>query len=361
MKQLNPNLLTLARESRELTQNDLSTRTGVPQAVISKIEAGVSSANEAQLVAFSKALSYPQSFFELEDRVYGFNASVFSHRKRADMPAKTLRKLHAVLNLSRMRIDRLLLAGHIQSDLPLIRMSIEDNGRPETIAAKLRAYLLIPHGPIMNLTSVLEDAGVLVISLPFGTGRTDAISEWVQGHPPIILLNDNEDLTGDRMRWTLAHELGHLVMHLFPSETMEEEANKFAAEFLLPASEIKQHLYDVKLSTLALLKSIWRVSMGALLERARQLKTITQTQYRYMRIKFSKLGYNTKEPPETDIKREQPSLLKELVDLHIESLGYSVLELATLLHLTEAECADVYTLQRVSGLQIVARSRNKFA
>jgi Zn-dependent peptidase ImmA (M78 family) len=356
MQHFNAGMLTLARESRELTQAELSRETGIPQAIVSRLEGGITLPSSENVSAVAECLKYPMELFFQEDRIYGFNASVFFHRKRADMPAKTLRRIHSLLNLTRMRVGRLLLATSISPEVELIRMAVEEYGSPERVAQHVRALLQLPAGPIKDLTSALEDAGVVVAPHRFGTSRTDAVSEWVPGHPPIILMNADESVGGDRYRWTLAHELGHLIMHKLPSETMEEEANRFAAEFLLPAAEIKHHLRNVRLSNLALLKSIWKVSMGALLERAKQLGTITATQYRYMRINFSKLHYNTKEPPELDIPVEQSTLLPQLVQAHVKDLGFSLDDLAKLLNLKPAECAELYAPELTrTGLRLLAQ------
>jgi Zn-dependent peptidase ImmA (M78 family) len=334
----------------------------VSQVIISRLEGGITQPSNEQITALSQRLKYPPEFFFQEDRIFGFNASVFFHRKRADMPAKTLRRIHSVLNLKRIHLGRLLLATSIDPAVELVRLSIEEHGTPERIAQHVRALLQLPAGPIINLTAALEDAGVIVVSHNFGTTRTDAVSEWVPAHGPIVLMNGDESVGGDRYRWTLAHELGHLMMHKLPSETMEDEANRFASELLLPAAEIKHHLRNVRLSNLALLKSIWKVSMGALLERAKQLKTISPTQYRYMRINFSKLHYSTKEPPELDFPVEKSSLFDQLVRTHIQDLGYTVDDLAKLLRLLPEECSNLYAPDLRPGLRLIsAKSIQKMA
>jgi Zn-dependent peptidase ImmA (M78 family)/transcriptional regulator with XRE-family HTH domain len=351
---INASLLTLARESRELLQSDLSGLAGIPQTYISRFEGGITQPSEDQATAIAKALHYPVELFYQDDRIFGFNASVFFHRKRADMPAKTLRRIHAVLNLTRMRVDRLMLAAAMSPQAELIRISVEDGLDPEDIARRVRALLHLPLGPIVNLTAALEDAGIVIVTERFGSSRTDAVSEWIPGHPPLILMNVDDSVGGDRYRWTLAHELGHLVMHKLPSETMEDEANRFAAEFLLPAAEVRHQLRNVRLANLALLKGIWKVSMAALLERAKQLGTISPSQHRYMRINFGKLHYNTREPAELDVAIEKPTLLTSLVNAHIKDLGFGREELARLLNLLPDECAELYAPEfSRSGLRIL--------
>ncbi len=354
MPHFNSGLLTLARESREALQSDLSHATNIPQTLISRFEAGIAQPNDEQIAGIADALQYPVSLFFQEDRIFGFNASVFFHRKRADMPAKALRRIHAVLNLTRMRIDRMMLAASISPQMELTRMSVEEFGTPENIARHIRALLHLPMGPVNNLTAAVEDVGIIIATHKFGSARTDAVSEWVPSHQPLILMNVDDSIGGDRYRWTLAHELGHLIMHTFPSERMEEEANRFASEFLMPASEIRHQLRNVRLPNLAVLKGIWKVSMGALLERAKQLGTINSTQYRYMRVKFGGLHYNTREPAELDIPLEKPTLLNELVNAHVKELQFEVEDLARLLNLLPEECASLYAPNYSrSGMRLV--------
>jgi Zn-dependent peptidase ImmA (M78 family) len=354
MPHFNSVLLTLARESREISQSDLSNETNIPQTLISRFEAGIAQPSDDQISLVATALEYPADLFFQEDRIFGFNASVFFHRKRADMPAKTLRRIHAVLNLTRMRLNRLMLAASISPEVELIRMTVEEFGSPENIARQVRALLHLPLGPVNNLTAAVEDVGVIIATHKFGSTRTDAVSEWIPGHQPIILMNVDDSIGGDRYRWTLAHELGHLIMHTFPSEKMEEEANRFASEFLMPESEIRHQLRNVRLPNLALLKGIWKVSMGALLERAKQLGTVNATQHRYMRVKFGSLHYNTREPAELDIPIEKPTLLPKLVNAHIKELRFDVEDLAKLLNLLPEECAKLYAPEFFSpGLRLI--------
>jgi Zn-dependent peptidase ImmA (M78 family) len=256
-----------------------------------------------------------------------------------------------------MHVNRLMLAASISPQMEMVRMSVDEFGSPENVARQVRALLHLPIGPVNNLTAAVEDVGVIIVTHKFGSMRTDAVSEWIPGLQPIVLMNIDDSIGGDRYRWTLAHELGHLIMHQFPSEKMEEEANRFASEFLMPESEIKHHLRNVHLSNLALLKGIWKVSMGALLERAKQIKTINSTKYKYMRMKFSQLHYNTREPAELDFPVEKPTLLNGLVKAHINELRYDVEDLAQLLHLLPDECVKLYVPETSNpGLRLIRPS-----
>jgi Zn-dependent peptidase ImmA (M78 family) len=256
------------------------------------------------------------------------------------------------MNLIRMRIARLLRS----TDIPACRFQRIDPAEYQenvaVIARLVRSTWLIPPGPIRNVIRTIEDSGGIVVTIDFGTRQADAISEWVEPLPPLFLINSNSDITGDRLRLTLAHEIGHIVMHRFPSPLMEDEANRFAAEFLMPAREIKPSLYALSFAKLMDLKSQWKVSMAALIQRAGDLKTVTPSQKRYMFINLGKRGWRLREPEETDIALERPALMQELIKAHIEQLGYSPEQMAeALMLLREDEFRQLY-LER-AGLRLV--------
>lgn len=163
---------------------------------------------------------------------------------------------------------------------------------------------------------------------------------WVPGLPPLFFVNDA--LTPDRERLTLAHELGHLVMHRSPSATMEDEAFEFAGEFLMPAREIQPFLGNLTLPRLAALKAEWRVSMAALITHATRLGAITERQARYLWMQMSKAGYRQREPAELDFSKEEPRLLGDLFDLHRDEFGYSITDLSSWLSIYERELVATY-------------------
>ena len=73
-----------------------------------------------------------------------------------------------------------------------------------------------------------------------------------------------------------------------------------------------------------------------------------------MRVNFSKLKYNMREPEHTDIDAEAPSLQKEMINIHTQKLGYSLNELASLVDLYTDECVEFFALPRSFGLRLVS-------
>jgi Zn-dependent peptidase ImmA (M78 family)/transcriptional regulator with XRE-family HTH domain len=345
MREINPEMVVLGRESRGMTQAALARAMNVQQGTISKIEGGLLNPSEETIDRLVRTLRYPKEFFYQSDRVHGFGSSVFYHRKRQSLSQSVLRKLHADMNIRRFHITRLLRSASVETATTFRSCDLtEVGGTVEDVAQLVRADWKLPRGPVRNVTEAIESAGGVVVRCDFGTRKIDAISEWVVASPPIFFVNSNSAITGDRLRFSLAHELGHIILHQGGGgPQMEDEADRFASEFLMPADEIRSSLHRLNLPRLASLKQYWKVSMQALVMRAYHLKTITEAQMRYLFIQFSQAGYRMREPEELDVPIEKPTLLRMMIEAHSSELGYSAEEISKLLNLDEDEFRDLYT------------------
>lgn len=342
---VNPNMMVLAREARGLSQKVLSKRLGVPQSRISMIEMGVRPVPKPLLAQLSEVLDYPEHFFFQEGQLYGVEIAEVFHRKRRNVPKYTLARIYALMEIRLRHISALLRSLDVTNKIPQfdpeeVRSTSESKARILDIARAVRASLEIPRGPIVDLTETLEEAGVIVVAFDFETPLVDAISRWLPGLPPTFFVNQRSPK--DRYRLSLAHELGHMVMHAQATPEMEEQANWFAAEFLMPERDIRHDLTDLTLYKLTALKRYWRVSMAALLMRAQELGTFTPNQARYLWSQMAKAGYRTREPVELDVTGEEPRLLHELVTTHVDKLGYTETDLAKILPLNAEELHSWY-------------------
>lgn len=336
---VNPDMVILGRESRGLSQKGLAENLSVTQGRVSRIEQGQLVVSGELLADLSRVLDYPQHFFLQEGTRVGVGIAEIFHRKRQDVPKSALAKIYAQMEIRIKHVAILLLDQPIH--MTVCRLTIDEHdGRPDEIARRIREMWQLPSGPIEDLTATVEKAGILVVPIDFGTNRVDAISRWVPGLPPLLFINIHSPK--DRYRYSLAHELGHIVMHEFPSPDIEDQANRFAAEFLLPAHEIQSDLLDLSLAKLARLKRYWKVSMAALLKRAQDLEKITPNQARYLWMQMAKLGYRTREPVELDIKGEQPSLLKKQIEAYLKNYDNSITGLSKHLALNESELRALY-------------------
>lgn len=340
----NPAMLTLAREARGFNQTRLAKESSVSQAHISKAEAGLVEPSSEALAALARALRVPVGFFYQMDPVLGAGTSEFFHRKRQAVPAKVLRQIHAQVNILRMHLARLLRAIELpECKIPQLEVADFKGGAAEAARA-VRAALHVAPGPIPSVVRVIEDAGGVIIPVAFGTYEVDAISRWVPGMPPLFFANTSAPV--DRFRMSLAHELAHMVLHRIPSPEMEAEATEFAAEFLMPAADIKRQLYGLSLDRLAALKPYWRTAMSALLVRATELRCMSPEQAQYLWRVISARGYRKREPAELDLTPEPPTLLREMIEYYRRDLGYSIEDLATALMMDPAELMGTYSVVR---------------
>jgi Zn-dependent peptidase ImmA (M78 family) len=334
-------MVTLARQVRRMTQARLAERSGLRQATISKIEVGLIPASEADLNCISQALDFPPHFFFWQRRVVGPAVPEFIHRKRAKASAAALNRLHAIAAVQQMHVEILLTSW--EGDWQFPEYPIEEyEANPRRIAQTLRAVWHIPPGPVFNVTEVAEEAGAIVMTFDFGTRDIDGFSRHTGDGPPMIFVNSV--LPPDRWRWTVAHEIGHILMHSQsdPYAEMEHDADLFASEFLMPAREISPQLTRVTVDRLAGLKRYWKVSMQAILMRAHDLKLVTANQKRYLFMQISKAGYRLREPPTLDPPAEPPQLLHRIVIHHRRNLGYSAEDLCQLLAINEVDLRSWY-------------------
>jgi Zn-dependent peptidase ImmA (M78 family)/transcriptional regulator with XRE-family HTH domain len=344
----NHELLLLARQYRGYSQNEVAEGSGLDQGHYSRIERGLlnTEPSEVTVEAVAQALNFPTSFFMQNDELSGLPLSVHdvAWRKKASVSAGDLKRLHAELNLRVMNLRRLLSAIEMSVELPLPRVDVDEAGGADKVAQMIRRAWLVPDGPIRNLTALCERAGILVVVCEFGE-QIDGVTMRLRDVPPIIFLNSKAP--ADRMRFSLAHELGHLIMHSMPSEEMEDQADLFAGELLTPITQLRRDLIGgrVTLERLVLLKKYWRVSVASLLYRAGHNGLISKNQSDYLWRQISSRGWRKTEPSDTQFEHESPRLFDHLINLHRDELGYSIADFSSMLHMAEDEVSALYGVQ----------------
>lgn len=345
--QFNHELLLLARQYRGMSQADVAQEAGLDQGHYSRIERGLlnGAPSSSTVGLLGKALRFPEAFFYQDDELSGLPLSVHdvSWRKRASVLASDVKRLHAELNLRIMHLRRLLTAVELSPELSLPRIDADEAGGADKVAALIRRAWMVPDGPIKNLTALCERAGILVIVCDF-IENVDGVTMRLRDVPPIIFLN--RKAPADRMRHSLAHELGHLIMHSIPTEDMEAEADTFAGELLAPATQLRSDIIGgrVTLERLVQLKQYWRVSVASLLYRAGASGLISGNQSSYLWRQLSARGWRKTEPIETQFPYEPTRLFEHVLALHKEQLGYSLEDFSELLKLVPEEVSNMYGL-----------------
>ncbi|WZL89771.1 XRE family transcriptional regulator [Salinimicrobium sp. 3283s] len=335
--EINREIIKLARQARGFSQKDLASMLQIKQGTYSKIENEFLSVDEALIEGLSNALQYPKEFFYQKKEVHLVKGH---YRRKLSLPQKEVVKYQSIMTIVEWNIEKMMEA----LDLPaaeLPRWDCIKDGEPDLCAQFLREFWKLPKGRIPNITNLIENKGVIVI--PIDLGPIDAFSAFSDEGLPLIFVH--RSLKGDRYRFNLAHELGHLIMHfgqkVAEDRDIEEEAHLFASEFLVPGAEIKPYLNNLSLEKLADLKRYWLVSMQSLIVKAyKHLGVLSKSQYHYLFKKMSIKGYRKNEP--IFIPIEKPDLLPSMIRLHIDELEYSDNELAEMLNLRQEEFKKYY-------------------
>jgi Zn-dependent peptidase ImmA (M78 family)/DNA-binding XRE family transcriptional regulator len=353
MSTVNSEMIKLAREARGFSQGELCEKLTVAQGTVSKIENRMMECSDDLLEKLSTVLKYPVSFFKRNDPI--FPSSIMYYRRRISVGKKALSKSEARMNIIRMGVEKLLEQIEIpESELP--KWDVEKLGPPEVAAKFLRERWRLSKGRVENLTKLLEKNGIVVFHFDFETDKLDGLSFFTQKGQPIIFVNRR--LPGDRLRLTIAHELGHLIMHIGlmidMERDIEKEAFAFATEFLVPLVEFKGGWRTFDLKFLASQKLYWKVSMASLIVKARENSLITENQGKYLFAQFSTLGYRKNEPVELAVEREEPGLIKKVIELYKSDLGYSLPDLAAILHLSVKDLENEFNIEPF-GLRVIRR------
>ena len=335
--------LRIARQRRGLTQTAAATKMGLKQAVLSRMENGIVDVTDEVVRNAALAYTFPESFFNQSETVLGPPVSVHPMlRGTSKVTAKDVDMLTAELNIRLFNMRQFLTNIEFARPLDVPHLDIEMEDSPQSAARKVRLHWRLTEGPIKNLTRLLERAGIIVGTSDFGGAPISGVMFRPPSAPPFVLFNPSHP--ADRVRFTLAHELGHLVMHRFPTSSMEDEANAFASEFMLPSKEMKQAFRGrrVTIQTLAAKKKEWRMSMQSLVMAAKSSGSITQNQAKYLFIQLSKKGWRTSEPAELDFPHDMPTVLPDVIRVHQKDLGYKDDELLTLTKLHKSEFETLY-------------------
>lgn len=324
--QINPKQLVIAREYREYSQTELANKIkGLSQSNLSKFEKGIGILSEEILLKIFEYLNFPAAFFTRTISNFSDNAN---YRKRASLNKTNRSKIDITCKLIGYVIDQM--ADELEYPSFNLRMvDLEEGFTPTYVASYIRKQLKID-GPVKDICKILEKNGVIIVEFDFGSSLFDGVSFISDNGYPIIIVNKN--FSNDRKRFSIAHELGHIIMHsaitnLYPDyRNKEVEANIFASELLMPEIEIKNDLRNLKLTELAELKRYWLTSMASLIMRAKDLGCISQDRYKYLNIELSRHGYKKKEP--VNVYIDSPNIFMTAYKMYKNELGYTKNELA---------------------------------
>lgn len=275
--------LNLARGIRDLTHLELSRRLRVDKSLISKLETGVEPFPEWLLTLAAAELQFPVPFFTVLPGAPGTGGEsplpegeFLRHQAWAGVQVRQLRLAHRWTQLVGEAADRL---GSVLPPVP-VRLPRLVTAEPEAAAHAVRAALYLPGlDPVAHLLAAVEQSGVTVFGLPVPARPQAAFSSWRGDRPVLAVLSGAPP---DRVRFAVAHELGHLVLHESTTDlpTAEAEANRFAVELLLPLQAVARGL-PTQLTVDGLLDGhrTWQLPLPVLLRRARDAGVINEARH----------------------------------------------------------------------------------
>ncbi|MDY7078867.1 MAG: helix-turn-helix domain-containing protein [Chloroflexota bacterium] len=304
--------LKMARQMKGLSQRALADEAGVSAMAISKYERDLDMPSSGVLIRLGQALDVKVEFFL---RPIGISLSTPSYRRRTSLRVKDQ---NVILGQAQEWLERYIDVESLfgkppEFTLPNIDRSVTTLDDVERVVSDLRQVWELGLAPIENLVEVLEAKGIK-IGVVEGAAEFDALTLWANEHIPVIIVK--RSLPGDRQRFNLAHELGHLLLEPAAGIDEEKAAYRFAGAFLVPAPmarlELGHQRRTLHLHELHLLKHKYGLSMQAWTYRAKDLNIISEAAAARLFREFRRKGWHRQEPGDA-IPAETPERMKRLV------------------------------------------------
>lgn len=310
MKQIFSQRLKSARLMNGLSMDSLCEKMNhiVSKQSISKYEKGIMMPDSTILIALSKALNVSVDFFF---RPYNVTVEDIEFRKKSKLKSSSLKgiKEKVIDEIERyMEIENLLdMDNSFHIDYKDI--IIKEKNDAITVAGKLRNDWKLGEDAISNITFLLEENGIKVIHLDAET-EFDGLSGFINKTVPVIIVNKNT--TAERQRFTVLHELGHLLLN-FAQELQDKErerlCNIFANEMLIPTSEFTRLIgisrKDISLQELIPIQMQFGISIDALMYKAKEAGIITEQRYKGYCIKKNSSSDFSEQIKESRYPKEQ--------------------------------------------------------
>jgi Zn-dependent peptidase ImmA (M78 family)/transcriptional regulator with XRE-family HTH domain len=335
-----PARLTQARVRVGVSKTDLAGEVGVSAAAIGQYEAGVNSPRPDVLDRLASTLKVRPGFFSVGRplaRIDTVNAHFRSLRSaRVSDRQKALATATLVWELT-FALERYV-------KLPWVDLPVVPSGTaPPEAALALRRHWGLPDGPVKHLVATAESHGIVVVVRPLQEiDAVDAFSVVIVDRP-IIITTPRRSENVFRHRFSIAHEIGHLLLHgdaSEPSAIIEREADEFAAAFLTPAAAMDAALPQrLDLAALDRLGRTWGVSPHSLLRRMVERGRTTESSARraYKRLA---MAYDAAADPTSAYPGEVPTLLTRATELAAD-IGAGLPVLAEALKLNNAQVRDL--------------------
>jgi Zn-dependent peptidase ImmA (M78 family)/DNA-binding XRE family transcriptional regulator len=299
-----------ARKANHMSLRNLAEKAEISAMAISKYERDLDTPSSGVLLRLAQALGVSIDFLFRPQTV---SVQLQAYRKHAALGVK---EQEAIQMRIQAWLERYL---EVESFFPderqsvtLPAYSIHSIEQVEDLAVDLRNNWDLGLDPIENLTQVLEDRGIKVGSVS-GFVHFDSCTFTADGIPVIV---SKDELPGDRQRFNLGHELGHLIVDAEERLDPEAACHRFVGAFLVPAQaarfELGSRRTTLDMNELYMLKHKYGLSMKAWVFRARDLGIISENAAARLFKRFRANGWHQREPGEA-LSPERPSRMERLI------------------------------------------------
>ena len=299
-----------ARKANHMSLRDLAGKAEISPMAISKYERDLDVPSSGVLLRLAQALSVSLDFLFRSQTV---STQLKAYRKHAALGVK---EQDAIQMRIQEWLERYLEVESFfpqeQKPVSLPVRAIDSMGQVDEVALALRESWKLGLDPIEDLTQLLEDQGIKA-GLVSGFEHFDACTFIADSMPVIV---SKAELPGDRQRFNLGHELGHLILDVNEALDTETACHRFVGAFLVPARaaffELGTRRTTLELNELFLLKHKYGLSMQAWIFRARDLEIIPEAVAARLFQRFRANGWYRHEPGEA-IPAEKPRRMERLI------------------------------------------------
>lgn len=333
--------LRSARMYRGLTLTELAKRTEISKQSISLYENDNNTPDYMKVRLLASELNFPYDYFFQKDSYAAKTETTYfrslASATKKDRTAQSI-KLEYVAKMYEILLEFI---SFPEMNLPSVNFVGCDDvfecenedaiQEIEDIVAQVRKYWDIGTGPIKDLQYLLEKNGIIVTGFDTNEDKIDAFSQRtiVAGNDIYFIAVALGNRPEGRIRFDMAHELGHILLHPWSEDleaitkdefkARERQANMFASAFLLPRDSFGKDIasYPTDLKYYQFLKNKWKVSIQAMIHRTHQLGIMSDNQYQYLMRQVSKNGWRIKEPGDVPYSLNE-NIFQGAIDLLIE-------------------------------------------
>lgn len=282
-----------ARKLKGLSMKEVADVLEVSKQMISKYEKGISMPNSAKLIKLSKLFNLKTDYFFNSFKI---ELNKVTFRKKSSFPAK---KQDSLKEQIKIKLENYL---YVEDSLsidysftnPIDHILIRNIEDIEKAVYQLKTKWEIGFDPVHNIIQILEDKRIKIIEISDIDNKFDGLATFVDDKYPIIVLNERFPV--ERKRFSLLHELGHLLLNIAKDTDLKEEeiCNKFASEFLIPRETLSEEFggkrKHITLSELTSIQEKYGVSIKAIVYKLRDIGILSDSQHSgfYKKIRFNR-------------------------------------------------------------------------